>query len=153
MDDRLGVGHRRFPIPPWIVPAALVLFMVTIFPFFYTLNISLRYVVSRNLRGDWPWIGLENYRQVLGDSVTWETTARTVEFVAIVVTVEMVLGFLLALFLVTEFPGARATRTLLLAPMMVTPIVVGLMWKALFSWTAAWSITCWAWLGLRRCPG
>ncbi len=131
MQDRLGVGTRRARYV-MVLPAALVLFLVTVFPALYALNISLRQVVSRNLRGDWPWVGLENYRQVLSDPVAWGSIGRTVEFVLLVILIELVLGFLLALFLTNDFPGTRTMRTLLLAPMMVTPIVVGLMWKALF---------------------
>lgn len=115
-----------------VLPAVSVLFLITIFPFLYAINTSLRQVGSRNLRGEWPWVGLQNYSQVLNDHVVWDSIGRTVQFVALVVTAEMVLGFLLALFLVNEYRGTKILRVLLLTPMMVTPIVVGLMWKALF---------------------
>lgn len=117
-----------------VLPAASVLFAVTIFPILYVLYISLHRVGSRNLRGEWDWIGLENYRQVLSSSVTLEAAFRTAEFMFIVIAVELALGLLIALFLVRDYPGARLMRTVLLMPMLVTPIVVGLLWKALFTY-------------------
>jgi multiple sugar transport system permease protein len=117
-----------------VVPAASILFGVTIFPIAYVLYISLHRVGSRNLRGEWDWVGLDNYRQVLSSQVTLEAALRTAEFTIIVIAAELILGLLIALFLVRDFPGARFMRTLLLMPMLVTPIVVGLMWKALFAY-------------------
>ena len=129
---RRWLSQRRYLRYVLIAPAVFVLLMVTIVPFIYTVNTSLRQVGSRNLRGDWPWVGLGNFQQVLNDPLLWESAWRTLEFVVLVITIELILGFLLALFLVNELPGTRYLRALLLAPMMVTPIVVGLMWKALF---------------------
>ncbi len=116
-----------------VLPAAAILFAVTVFPILYVLYISFHGVGSRNLRGEWHWVGLENYRQVLSSPVTLEAALRTAEFTFIVIAVELALGLLIALFLVREYPGARIMRTVLLMPMLVTPIVVGLLWKALFS--------------------
>lgn len=115
-----------------VLPAASLLLLVTIFPFAYVLYISLHRVTSRNLRSEWTWAGLENYRQVLSSPVTLEAAFRTAEFTFLTLTLQLILGFLIALFLVNDFPGARVMRTLLLMPMLITPIVVGLMWKALY---------------------
>lgn len=115
-----------------VAPSVIILLLVTLFPFLYTLNISFHHVIGRNIRKEWPWVGLENFGHVLTDSIMWESAIRTVEFIAIVITIELILGLALALLFSQNTRYIRFLRTLLITPMVVTPIVVGLMWKALF---------------------
>lgn len=116
-----------------ILPSVIVLFVVTIFPFIYTVNISLHKVVGRNIRTNWPWVGFENFIMVLKDKVMWNAMLRTVEFILIVIIAELVIGFLLALIFNQESKLLRFMRTFLMIPMVITPVVVGLMWKALLN--------------------
>jgi len=115
-----------------VTPATVVLLLVTLFPFIYTLNIALHKVVGRTLRSDWQWIGIENFAAVLRDGVMWDAIFRTIEFVLIIIILELVLGFALALLFNRSTSIFRFLRSILLTPMVITPIVVGLMWKALF---------------------
>jgi multiple sugar transport system permease protein len=54
------------------------------------------------------------------------------EFVAIAVTLELILGFGAALLLRRQFRGAKVVTVLLMLPMMVTPVVVGIIWLLMF---------------------
>jgi len=112
-----------------VLPAVIVLIVVTIFPFIYTLNISLHKVVGRNIRTDWPWVGFENFAMVMKDKVMWNSLLRTVEFIFIVIIAELIIGFFLALIFNQESKLVRFMRTILIVPMIITPVVVGLMWK------------------------
>jgi len=114
-----------------VLPSIAVLLIVTLFPFLYTLNVSLHKVVGRNIRTEWPWVGLRNFINVISDKIMWNAFLRTVEFIAIVILVELVLGFMLALIFNQESILMRLMRTILIIPMVITPVVVGLMWKAL----------------------
>lgn len=114
-----------------VAPSVMILLLVTLFPFLYTLNISFHHVIGRNIRQEWPWVGFDNFGQVLTDSIMWESAIRTLEFIVIVITIELILGFALALLFSQNTKYHRLLRTLLLTPMVVTPVVVGLMWKAL----------------------
>lgn len=115
-----------------VAPSVVVLLLVTLFPFIYTLNISLHKVGGRNLRGQWDWVGLENFFSVLKNEVMWDSVIRTLEFLVMVIAIELILGFALALLFNQEARILRFLRGILLTPMVITPVVVGLMWKALY---------------------
>ncbi|MEZ4606785.1 MAG: hypothetical protein R2865_08325 [Deinococcales bacterium] len=54
---------------------------------------------------------------------------RTLRFMLVSVSIEMVLGFILAGLLIRDFPGKAFFRTIHALPLMVAPIVVGAVWK------------------------
>ena len=56
----------------------------------------------------------------------------TLKFAAVVVTLEMALGVGLALLLDRNLRGMAALRTIFILPMMIAPIVVGLMWRYMY---------------------
>lgn len=120
--------HNKYIL---VLPSIFVLLLVTLFPFIYTLNVSLHKVVGRNIRAEWPFIGFQNYAMVLQDKVMWNTVIRTVEFIIVVIITELLIGFLLALIFNQESSLLNFMRTMLMIPMVITPVVVGLMWKAL----------------------
>jgi multiple sugar transport system permease protein len=79
------------------------------------------------------WTGLENFRTFFespeGRRVLWNTLVFTVATVSI----ETVLGFLLALAFNREFFGKGIARALTLVPMMLAPVVVGYEWRWLYN--------------------
>jgi multiple sugar transport system permease protein len=89
---------------------------------------------------DWPlvgggpsFIGLGNYQAaVLTDFRAVTAIKNTIVFTATAVTMEFLLGLGTALLLQVSMKGSRIIRSVTFAPMMVTPIVVGLMWR--FMW-------------------
>lgn len=115
-----------------VAPSVIVLLLVTLFPFVFTLNISLHKVTGRNLRGNWEWAGLDNFIAALKNEVLWDSVLRTVEFLVLVILIELILGFALALLFNNDAGILRFLRGILLTPMVITPVVVGLMWKALY---------------------
>jgi len=135
-----------------VAPSVIVLILVTFFPFIYTLNISLHYVVGRNLRHEWLWTGLQNFGLVLKDEILWDAIIRTAEFILIGISVELILGLALALLFSQNNRLNRTLRTLLLIPMVITPIVVGLMWKALYNFEGGMVNQVLATLGLPSQP-
>ncbi|WP_216086395.1 carbohydrate ABC transporter permease [Sediminispirochaeta smaragdinae] len=77
--------------------------------------------------------GLSNYIQLLSDPFTWEVVGRTLLFVVGAVGLELVLGCMIALFLNTDFFGAKLLQSIVLLPFMIAPIVVGFTWRFLLS--------------------
>jgi multiple sugar transport system permease protein len=57
----------------------------------------------------------------------------TVRFVACSVAIETVLGFALALFCLREFAGMRLLRTVLIVPMVITPVVVAILFRLIYA--------------------
>jgi sorbitol/mannitol transport system permease protein len=127
------VGNTRRPRPrPLLIPATAFLVLVTQVPFFVTLYYSFRR--WNLLRPDVPqrWVGLRNYvDQLTTDPSIYRTVWHTLLLTGSTVILGLVLGLGLAMLLNGSFPGRALARTLLITPMLVMPVVAGLIWKRL----------------------
>lgn len=75
-----------------------------------------------------------NYVRILEDPLLWGAFSRTFLFVALAVTVEVLLGVSLG-FLYwgsSKMPGRRIALTLLFTPMVITPVASGLFWRLIY---------------------
>ncbi len=115
----------------FIIPTIAFLIIFNVFPLLYSLWTSFTdFRASTSVPAN--WIGLENYRQLLGDPIIWRNFTITAKYVLISVSGQVVVGFGLALLLNRTFPFKGLISTLLLLPMMLSPAVVGLFWKLLY---------------------
>jgi multiple sugar transport system permease protein len=78
-------------------------------------------------------VGLDNYRQAFGDPVFLEALLTTARFVVLAVTIETILGLGLALLVAREVRFIRQIRTVLILPMIVTPVVVGIVFRLIYA--------------------
>ena len=76
--------------------------------------------------------GLGQYVAVLTDTLFTGSLIRTLIYTLVVVAIEMVLGLAVALLFAREFPGIRLIRTLYLTPILMVPIMVGLLWSLMY---------------------
>jgi multiple sugar transport system permease protein len=79
------------------------------------------------------FIGFNNYRQAFLDSTFLVPLANTIKYVVIAVLVELFFGLIFALILENKFSGSHIIRSLLLTPLMIAPLVAGLIWRLMFS--------------------
>ena len=84
--------------------------------------------------------------RLLFDPQFWNATKNSAVMVGSSVAIQVVLGTALALFFNLGLKGAWIVRGILVLPMLITPIVVGVMWRALLNpdwglvnWAIAWS--------------
>jgi multiple sugar transport system permease protein len=75
------------------------------------------------------FVGLDNYTRVLSDPDYWASLSATASYVFLSVTFELIIGLSLALALQSQKWLTNFTRSFLLAPMFITPIAVGLMFR------------------------
>jgi multiple sugar transport system permease protein len=78
-------------------------------------------------------VGLDNYRQAFADPVFLESLITTARFVVLAVTIETVLGLALALLVAREGRFIRRIRATLILPMIVTPVVVGIVFRLIYA--------------------
>lgn len=78
------------------------------------------------------FIGLDNYVQALTDSRFWESVWVTIILIVLAIIVQMPLGIGLAALLHRNLAGTQLFRTMLIIPMLLTPVAVGLMWRFMF---------------------
>lgn len=111
-------------------PAVLLILSLVLYPVLYSLWMSLhRYNLRRPDRV--AFVGLENYREILGDPYFWDALRVSVLFAGLAVIGVVCLGLGVALLLHAEFRGRGGARALLLVPWAVPAVVNGLMWNGI----------------------
>jgi multiple sugar transport system permease protein len=115
----------------FIIPTLALLIAMNIFPLLWSLYLSFtKYKYGSNLPR--IFIGTENYSQILSNRNIWSYFTTTAKFVLLAVSAQFLIGFGLALLLNREFKYKGIMTTLILLPMMLSPVVVGLFWKFIF---------------------
>jgi multiple sugar transport system permease protein len=128
----------------FIIPTIAFLIVFNIFPLIYSLGYSFTdFRASSNVPA--AFVGLQNYRDLLADDHVWNNFSVTALYVLLSVGGQVLLGFGVALLLNRRIPFKGLFTTLLLVPMMMSPVVVGLFWELLYS--PSWGIINYA-LGL-----
>lgn len=84
------------------------------------------------------YVGILNFTRMLADPQVWEVLWVTLRFGFWTITIEMTLGVALALLLEKPIRGASIFRTIFILPLMVSPVVVGLIWRYLFDARIGW---------------
>ncbi len=117
----------------FITPTLIVLIVMNIFPLFYSLYLGFN---DYSVIGTEPpkWVGLENYEKILTNERQryWHNFTLTGKYAVLSVGLQMLVGFGLAMLLREKFRGSGLITTLILIPMMLSPVVVGLFWKLIF---------------------
>jgi len=122
-----------------IVPAAVGILLVIVFPLVYSLWMSFAEVNLLRATGPaielfgvrlplFRFVGLENYVRTFADPVYWSSLWRTLYFVAAFVLEATLMGLGMALVLHERFAGRPLMRSLLLVPWSLSRVVVGLLW-------------------------
>jgi multiple sugar transport system permease protein len=127
------VGSTRFVRRTFLLPAAVVIVVLTTFPFIFALILTftnMRLLASSGLR----FVGFENWGRLFSDSNFHIVLRNTLVFVIAGVTLQYLLGLGLALLLNEDIRGRRFFRISLLLPMMMSPVAVSyVIGKMLFS--------------------
>jgi multiple sugar transport system permease protein len=116
----------------WMVtPAVLALAGLILAPLLYSTFLSTYSWTLLEIRLPKPFVGLMQYSTVAHDPLFGEALKTTGLFVVGTVSVELVLGFLIALALLNIHRGRRLANGIILLPMIVTPVIVALIWRYL----------------------
>jgi multiple sugar transport system permease protein len=116
-----------------LMPAIVVLLATVAAPLalsFYSSFTAFRLTRPESL---WIVVGWRNYVNVFSDPVFWMAFGRTVLLLTVALNLEMLLGLGLALLVEKVTRGQRFLRTLMMFPMMFSPILVGFQFKFLFN--------------------
>ncbi len=113
------------------LPAVLFVVILMVFPVAYTFFLSF---TDWTLTSGRPLsvVGLNSYLQVLKEPRFLEALGRTFYFTFGSVIVEMLLGTALALILNRSFKGKGVVKTLLLLPLVATPVAIGIVWNLFY---------------------
>ncbi len=122
-----------------LAPALVVLSLAALWPLAHTIWFGLTDANLMDLAGA-RFVGLDNYLVrrdgewlgVLADPQWWVAVRNTLVFAVISVSLETVLGLVVALVLHASFPGRPLVRAAVLIPWAIPTIVAAQMWGWMF---------------------
>lgn len=129
---RAGQGSRM--IPYWLsLPTVFIIVLVFGYPLVELVKMSFQEVLAQNLFRAVPpsWVGLHNYRNVLGSSQFWTVTLRTVVFTVATVIASILIAMLIASLLNHVSRWAKLTLTVTLMFVWSVPQIVSIQ---IFAW-------------------
>ena len=126
----LNIGYKQRTALIFHLPAIIVVTLITMVPLVYNIvlsfyDFSLSRPGSRNI-----FAGLKNYGMIFSDYEYWNSMWVTIRFVIASTLIQLVLGVAIALIL--YYYGGKLHRlltSLVIIPMMIAPLVVGLMYS------------------------
>jgi ABC-type sugar transport system permease subunit len=126
-----GRGEGRFAVA-LLLPAALVVFGVVLYPVIRTLVVSL-FDVNSPLPGAYPFVGLRNYVRVFKDPAFFGVLGHTMYFTLVSTAAELVLGVAVALLLNAPLRARWLWRSLVVLPWALPTIVNGALWRWVYN--------------------
>ncbi len=113
-----------------LAPSVLIVLLVLVYPLWDGLRASTQlYRYGKAVQE----IGFGNYARLWEDEQFRNALWVTLRFVSLSVAIETVLGLALALFCLREFRGVRLLRTVLIVPMVITPVVVAIVFRLIYA--------------------
>ena len=115
-----------------LAPALILVALVALYPLGQTVYQS--FTDQQFLAGITPtkWIGLQNYRDLIHDTVFRQSIWETVKFTGITVFFEFVLGMIIALVVNSNFRGRGVMRAVMLVPWAIPTVISAQMWKWMY---------------------
>ena len=119
---------------PWLllIPCLLILVPLPIFLFEYIIRSSL---FEWSLTMPWlgkNFVGLDNFRKLLSDPAALQSVLTAIVFTLSTLAVELALGLGVGHLLVGETRVISTLRGFILLPLVITPVVVGLLWRMMY---------------------
>ncbi len=110
---------------PWLLPISAMLVVFGVYPLLYAAYLSLhkRNPVSR--QHEFVWFG--TWWKALTDERVWGAIYTTLLYTGVALTIQLVLGLMIALLLDSDRRGYGVLRALMTLPLVVPPAVAGMM--------------------------
>lgn len=131
--SRWSLVVERHPVVFFTSPAAVVVFVLMVFPVFYTVYMSLHSWFASSLTSP-EFVGLANFKRAfLQDERFRNALWLTLYFTALATVLQVILGVALALLLNRPFRGKGFFRSIFLLPMVATPVAIALVWMMMYN--------------------
>jgi multiple sugar transport system permease protein len=116
----------------FIWPTLVLLIAMNVFPLFYSLYLGFTNYSAIAQKAP-VWVAFQNFSNILNDKNLWQYFATTGRYALMSVSLQTLVGFGLAMLVREKFKGGGVLTTLILIPMMISPVVVGLFWKLMYN--------------------
>lgn len=124
----------RFQMTAFIAPTCIFLALLTIWPFVYSVYLSLHAVKLTAMKRA-VFVGLDNYVNLLTDPLFLRAMLNTGMLAVTSITCEIVIAFVIAKAFVSlsHLKWVNGLRSMFMIPMMVTPLIVGMIFSYVFN--------------------
>jgi multiple sugar transport system permease protein len=111
---------------PWLVGLAVFIL--------YPIGMSLYYsFCDYSVLKPPVWIGLDNFRELLGDDVFWVSIKNTAYFAVISIVLTTILSLAAALLLNSRVRGMAVYRTCFFLPSLIPVVAAAILWQWIFN--------------------
>lgn len=133
---KIKQGKKRFS--DWnnylfLLPALIFMAIFIIYPIFYNAVLSFKDVNVYNLNAEQNFVGFDNYIKTFKDDVFYTATTNSVVFTIVSIVFQFGIGFALALFFNSKFPGRNLFRSLMLLAWMLPVVITGTVFQWMMS--------------------
>jgi multiple sugar transport system permease protein len=112
-------------------PAVIALFFIVIIPIAYNFYLTFtRWTIGL---GQPRFIGFGNFIELISDERVWNGVRVMIYFSGLSLSLELVLGLLIALYFNREFRGSEIVQALYIFPFAATPVAVALIWRIMLN--------------------
>jgi len=112
-------------------PAVVTLFLIVIIPIVF--NLYLAFTKWTIGLGQPRFIGLGNFLELLSDERVLNGVKVMIYFSGLSLSLEMVLGLLIAVYFNRQFKGSEAVQAIYILPFAATPVAVALIWRIMLN--------------------
>ena len=112
-------------------PAVIALFLIVVIPIGY--NLYLAFTKWTIGLGSPRFIGLDNFIEIFQDDRVWNGLWVMIYFSGLSLTLELVLGLLIALYFHRQFRGSEVVQAIYIFPFAATPVAVALIWRIMLN--------------------
>jgi multiple sugar transport system permease protein len=123
------VDRRQALVYP--APAVIALFLIVVIPIGY--NLYLAFTKWTIGLGDPRLIGIDNFIELFRDDRVLNGLKVMIYFSGLSLTLELVLGLLIALYFHREFKGSEIVQAIYIFPFAATPVAVALIWRIMLN--------------------
>lgn len=117
----------------FLLPLVLVLLLTDFIPLLFSVYLSFTSWDLADRGASAAWVGLQNFRIVLGDEIFRDSFFVSFKFAAWSTFLELLLGLLVAYMVVGESRALRIARTFMIIPMFIPGVVVGMIWRMMLN--------------------
>jgi ABC-type sugar transport system permease subunit len=115
----------------FILPALILYLVFMVYPFFRSIYFSL--TNWNGVTAVKEWVGLANYRELIGDRLFWLSLQHTIIWVVIGTIAPIAIGMLLAILLWRRPKGFTLFRTIFFMPQVLSTVVIGIIWNWIYN--------------------
>jgi len=118
----------------FIMPVILILLLAAFIPLGWGLYLSFfRYKL--NMPSATAFIGLKNYLDIFRDELTLRSLQNNLIFAGLSVSMELIVGVVIAMMLSDDTRLSRALVSILMIPMIIAPVAAGTLWRMMLDRT------------------